>query len=138
MSRFKRNIAVIAGLTMLSFAGALQAQNVGLTRIPVTKGEISIPDREAVISKTEIAAGGVAGWHTHPGDEMSYLMEGEMILTLAGQAPRKITAGEGFIIPAGVPHHAKNESATTTVKLLGVFAVEKGKPLASPATEPAK
>ena len=56
---------------------------------------------------------------------------------VAGQAPRKVAAGEGFVIPAGVVHNARNEGAAP-VKLVGVYVVEKGKPLASPAPEPAK
>jgi hypothetical protein len=35
------------------------------------------------------------------------------------QPPHKVAAGEGFVIPAGVVHNAKNDSATA-VKLVGV------------------
>lgn len=96
---------------------------------------MSVPNREAVVARVEIAAGGVAGWHTHPGDEISYIMEGEATLLVAGQAPRKIAAGEGFVIPAGVVHSAKNEGKVAT-KLVGVYVVEKGQPLATPASAP--
>ena len=51
---------------------------------------------------------------------------------LAGQAPRKVKAGEGFVIPAGTVHNAQNEGSSPT-KLVGVYVVEKGKPLATPA-----
>ena len=63
--------------------------------------------------------------------------DGEVVLMVAGQPPRKVVAGEGFIIPASTPHNAKNESAAP-VKLVGVYIVEKGKPLASPASAPAQ
>ena len=119
-------------------SGALvvcSAQTTGLTRTIVTKEDVSVAGREAVIAKVEIAAGGVAGWHTHPGDEISYVEEGEATLLVAGQAPRKVKAGEGFVIPAGVVHSAHNDAAAT-VKLVGVYVVEKGKPLASPAPAP--
>jgi mannose-6-phosphate isomerase-like protein (cupin superfamily) len=36
------------------------------------------------------------------------------------------------VIPAGVVHDAHNE-ANVPIKLVGVYVVEKGKPLASPA-----
>jgi quercetin dioxygenase-like cupin family protein len=45
-------------------------------------------------------------------------------------------AGQGFVIPAGVVHNAKNETATP-INLVITYVVEKGKPLASPAPEPA-
>jgi len=132
-------------LLVLTTAGGVAAQTPSvalsssappaLTRSLVTKADVSVPNREAVVARVEIAAGGVAGWHTHPGDEISYIMEGEATLLVAGQAPRKISAGEGFVIPAGVVHSAKNEGKVAT-KLVGVYVVEKGQPLATPASAP--
>jgi len=128
---------LIAGVALLAFAGVLVAQAPALTRTIVTKADVSVPGREAVVARVEIAPGGVAGWHTHPGDEISYVTDGEATLMIAGQPPRKVAAGEGFVIPAGVVHNAKNDSAAA-VKLIGVYVVEKGKPLASPASAPAQ
>ena len=128
--------SLIAGGVLVAVAGAVGAQPSALTRTMVTKGDVSVPGREAVVAKVEVAAGGIAGWHTHPGDEISYVMEGEATLMIAGQSPRKVAAGEGFVIPAGVVHNAKNDGASA-VKLVGVYVVEKGKPLASPASAPA-
>ena len=126
-----------AGTLMLGFAGALIAQASGLTRQLVTKADVSVPGREAVVARVEVAPGAVAGWHTHPGDEISYVMEGEATLLIAGQPPRQVKAGEGFVIPGGVVHNAKNDGAAP-IKLVGVYVVEKGKPLASPASAPAQ
>jgi quercetin dioxygenase-like cupin family protein len=136
MTNCPRIIAAAAGLVLVAFAGVLVAQNSALTRTIVTKADVSVPGREAVVARVEIAPGGVAGWHTHPGDEISYVTDGEATLMIAGQAPRKVKAGEGFVIPAGTVHNAKNEGAAA-VKLVGVYVIEKGKPLASPAPEPA-
>ena len=128
---------VLAGTAALAFAGVIVAQNSALTRTVVTKGDVSVPGREAVVARVEVAPGGVAGWHTHPGDEISYVIEGEATLMMEGAAPRKVAAGEGFVIPAGVVHNAKNDGTAPT-KLVGVYVVEKGKPLASPASAPAQ
>jgi quercetin dioxygenase-like cupin family protein len=125
------------GGAMLAFAGILVAQNSALTRTIVAKADVSVAGREAVVARVEVAPGGVAGWHTHPGDEISYVIEGEATLMIAGQPPRKVKAGEGFVIPAGAVHNAQNDGATAT-KLVGVYVVEKGKPLASPASAPAQ
>jgi quercetin dioxygenase-like cupin family protein len=124
--------ALVASLA--AFTGLVVAQS-GLTRTPVIKADVSVPGREAVVAKVEIAPGGEAGWHTHPGDEISYVAEGDLMLSIAGQAPRKVKAGEGFVVPAGTPHNAKNEGSSAT-KVVGVYVVEKGKPLASPASAP--
>ena len=137
MVHFSKTVAAVSGGLLLAFAGIIVAQNPGLTRTIVTKADVSVPGREAVVARVEVAPGGVAGWHTHPGDEISYVTEGEATLMVAGQPPRKVAAGDAFVIPAGVVHNAKNDGATAT-KLLGVYVVEKGKPLASPAPAPAQ
>jgi len=137
MTRKLTTKTLAAGAALLAFAGALLAQAPGITRTLVTKADVSVPGREAVVARVEVAAGGVAGWHTHPGDEISYVMDGEATLLVAGQPPRKVKAGEGFVIPAGVVHNAQNDS-TAPIHLVGVYVVEKGKPLASPAPAPAQ
>ena len=132
MTRFK--IAVCSALTVaaLASAGALMAQASGLTRTLVGRADVSVPGREAVVARVEVAPGAKAGRHTHPGDEISYVLEGEATLLIDGQAPRTVKAGESFVIPAGVIHDAHNDGSSP-IKLVGVYVVEKGKPLASPA-----
>jgi len=121
----------LTALLMLAATGA-HAQASGLTRTMVGRADVSVPDREAVVAKVEVAAGARAGRHTHPGDEISYVTDGEVNLLIDGQPPKVVKAGESFVIPAGVVHDAHN-AGTTPVRLVGVYVVEKGKPLASPA-----
>jgi quercetin dioxygenase-like cupin family protein len=127
----------IAGVILAVVAGVGIAQAPALTRTVVARADVSVPGREAVAARVEVAPGGQSGWHTHPGDEISVVNEGEVLLMVAGQPTRKVVAGEGFVIPAGTPHNAKNEGTAPT-KLVGVYVVEKGKPLASPASAPAQ
>ena len=121
---------MIVSSSAMAQAGAPQAS--GLSRTMVGKADVSVPGREAVVAKVEVAPGSRAGRHTHPGDEISYVSEGEVDLLVDGQPPRTIKAGESFVVPAGVIHDAHNASSGT-VKLIGVYVVEKGKPLATPA-----
>jgi quercetin dioxygenase-like cupin family protein len=113
-------------------AGTLLAQSSGLTRTMVGKADVSVPGREAVVARVEVAPGSRAGRHTHPGDEISYVLDGEAELLIDGQPPRIVKAGEMFVIPAGVVHDAHN-ATDKPIKLVGVYVVEKGKPLATPA-----
>jgi quercetin dioxygenase-like cupin family protein len=115
----------------LAGSGLLMAQASGLTRTLVGRGDVSVQGREAVVARVEVAPGAKAGRHTHPGDEISYVMEGEATLLLDGQPARTVKAGESFVIPAGVIHDAHN-NGTVPIKLVGVYVVEKGKPLATP------
>ena len=72
----------------------------------MTKVDVAIANREAIDARVEVAPGSVAGWHTHPGEEISYVLEGEGTLLVAGQAPRKLATGEAFVISAGTVHNA--------------------------------
>jgi quercetin dioxygenase-like cupin family protein len=131
--KVKPKIAAIA-ICALGLAGAalVAAQGTGLKRTVVGKSELSIENREAVIVRIDLDAGALAGKHTHPGEEIAYVLEGEAEMLIDGEAPRKVKAGEAFVIPAGKAHDAKN-TGSVPLKLVGVYLVEKGKPLASPA-----
>ena len=127
----KASFAVV-GLALAGSATLLFAQASGITRTLVLKGDVSVPGHEAVVARVEVAPGAKAGRHTHPGDEISYVLEGEAQLLIDGQPARTVKAGESFLSPAGVVHDAHN-TGTAPIKLVGVYVVEKGKPLASPA-----
>lgn len=131
-----KHLRRLSAIGLMLLSSSLLAQSTGITRTIVTKADSSIPGKEDVIARVEIAAGATVGWHTHPGDEISYISEGEAELLVANQPPRKVKAGEGFVIPAGVVHSAKNHG-TSPIKLVGVYVVDKDKPLASPAPAPA-
>jgi quercetin dioxygenase-like cupin family protein len=123
---------LIVGTVLAVTAGTLLAQASGLTRTVVGRADVSVAGREAVVARVEVAPGAKAGRHTHPGDEISYVLEGEATVLIDGQAPRVFKAGESFVIPAGTVHDAHNNSSAPA-KLVGVYVVEKGKPLATPA-----
>lgn len=103
----------------------------GIKRTPVYKGPVAAADHEAVVAKVELPAGAHAGRHTHPGDEVSYVVEGETELLIDGQPPLRLKAGQAFSVPAGKVHDARNVGAGP-VHLIGVYVVEKGQPLATP------
>ncbi|NEX63766.1 cupin domain-containing protein [Noviherbaspirillum galbum] len=125
------SVSLFCILGLAASAGA-HAQASGLKREMVQKADMSIPNHEAVVARVEVAPGATAGRHSHPGDEISYVLEGETELLIDGEPPRTVKAGEAFVIPAGKVHDARN-SGTVPAKLIGVYAVEKGKPLATPA-----
>src|SRR2546429_8039236 len=103
---------------------ALLSQNSGIQRIVVHKADVSVPGREAVIARVEIAPQARAGRHTHPGDEISYVLEGEGEILIEGKPPRQVKAGDGFVIPGGARHDAHNTGAGP-LKLVGGYVVEK-------------
>jgi quercetin dioxygenase-like cupin family protein len=143
MMRFDiRNAMVLILLSSLGGAAAAQsgAASAGaaasaaspLKRTQVYKGPVAAADHEAVLVKAELAPGGHAGRHTHPGDEISYVVDGDAEIVVDGQPPLKLKAGQGFSVPAGKVHDLRNDGKEP-VHLIGVYVVEKGKPLATPA-----
>ena len=92
------------------------------------------PNYETVTGIAEIAPNVNIGRHTHPGAETGYLIEGAMTLIVEGKAPLSLKAGDSYQIPVNAIHDAK--SADLGAKVLAVYIVEKGKPLASPAASP--
>ena len=119
-------------LALAAVASALLAQNPGFQRVVVARADVSVAGREAVIARIEINPGVNVGRHTHPGEEITYVIDGEMEISIEGMAPHRYKTGEGFIIPSGAKHDAKNVGAGKAT-LSGVYYVEKGKPIATPA-----
>ena len=118
------------GLAVSVVSGQAPAAT-GVQRTVVQRGDVSVAGREALTVRIEIAPGASTGRHTHPGDEIDYVLEGQLELTFDGQPPRVVKPGESAIIPGGTIHTARNPE-TTPLKAVGVFVVEKGKPLTTP------
>jgi quercetin dioxygenase-like cupin family protein len=117
-------------LSILSLA-ALAAQAPTVTRTVLQQADTSIPGREAITARAEIAAGGTTGRHTHPGEEISYLVEGSVLLEIEGAPQRTLKPGDVFFIPAGKVHNATTSGGKAII--IANYIVEKGKPLATPA-----
>ena len=118
--------AVGAAVDRLAFA-----QQPGIKRtILLRTDDPASPTYEAVMGIAEIAPGAMAGRHRHPGIEIGYVLEGSVTLEHEGQPAKTLKAGDSFKNEPGL-HNAKN-TGTTPVKILAVYLVEKGKPLAEP------
>src|SRR3954471_12849886 len=88
----------------------------------------SIPGREIVQVRTEIPVGVESGWHTHPGEEVGYIVAGTVTMMIRGRDTLTLHAGDGFVIPPGVPHDARDVGPGTG-RMLSTYLVEIGKPL---------
>jgi quercetin dioxygenase-like cupin family protein len=66
--------------------------------------------------------------HTHPGEEIIYVLEGSLEYQVEGQATRTYNAGEALTVPAGVVHAVRNVGSGNAAEL-ATYVVEKGKPL---------
>ena len=131
MTTQKLSQAVAVSFLALGLLAAAAAP-AQVKRTPVLTADVAAPGHEAVVVRAELDAGASAPRHTHPGDEISYMLEGEAELLIDGKPPRLVKAGEAFVIPAGKVHAARNPGSAP-MRFVGVYVVEKGKPLAMPA-----
>jgi quercetin dioxygenase-like cupin family protein len=125
-------LIVCGGLAL----NAAQSQ-FGVKRTDVLRQDLSLPGREVIQVRVDLAPGVAFPLHSHPGEEIAYVLEGLLEYQLEGQPPVTLKPGEALFIPAGAKHSAKNVGSTNAAEL-ATYLVEKGKPLValSPASTP--
>lgn len=101
-----------------------------LKRTVLQRGALSIPGREVVQVLTEIPAGVESGWHTHPGEEVGYILAGTVQMMISGKPTLTLHAGDPFLMPPRTPHNAL-DLGPETGKMLSTYIVESGRPLAT-------
>ena len=125
---------IIAAAALVAAAGfalhIAQAQQSPTKRIDLQRHDLSIPGREALQVIVEIAPGATAPLHTHPGEEIIYILEGTLEYEIGGKLSR-VKAGDVLFVPAGTPHLARNVGTGRGAEL-ATYIVEKGKPLVTP------
>jgi quercetin dioxygenase-like cupin family protein len=101
-----------------------------LSRREIQRAPSSVPGREIVQVLTEIPVGVESGWHIHPGEEVGYIVAGEVEMRVQGRPNVTLRAGEGFLIPPGTPHNAR-DLGPETGRMLSTYFVETGRPLST-------
>ena len=116
------------GITVDRTAFAQQPQPSIKRTILQRADEPGAPNYEAVMAIAEIPPGATSGRHRHPGIELAYILEGSMTVEHDGSPTINVKAGDALINKSEI-HNAKN-TGTKPVKILAVYLVEKGKPMA--------
>ena len=101
-----------------------------LKRTEIQRGHLSIPGREMVQVRTEIPVCVASGWHTHPGEEVGYIIAGTVQMEIQDQTTLILNAGDGFLIPPRVPHNA-TDLGPDIGQMLSTYIVEIGQPIAT-------
>lgn len=129
-----RTATVIATTLVLGgIVAGLAAQQPAFKRTVLQQADLSVPGREVVQAVAEFQPGATPGRHTHPGEEIGYIIDGTVSVEQDGKPAATLKAGQTFLIPAGTIHNATN-TGSGVAKILATYIVEKGKPLATPAT----
>ena len=119
---------VLLAASILTIPTAQAQQPAGVKRTDLQQHDLSVPGREAVQVRVDLAPGVAFGRHTHPGEEIIYVLAGTLEYDVDGKPPATLKAGDVLFIPAGTIHAARNVG-TTTASELATYIVEKGKPL---------
>jgi quercetin dioxygenase-like cupin family protein len=124
--------AVIAGSALMAQAAQAQApvQMQGLKRTDILKSDFSVPGREVLQVRVDFAEGTVSPKHSHPGEEVAFVLEGTLEYQVEGRAPVTLKVGDAIFIPAGALHVAKNVGTGNAAEL-ATYLVDKDKPLAT-------
>ena len=141
-----RRWTIVVGFAIALLAGAwgirdsvaqAPAASPGFKRVELNRHDSANPGYEIVLARAEFQPGGAVAKHTHPGEEVAYVLEGEITLEVDGKPAQHLKTGDSFYLPGGTVHAAKN-TGKGGAKVLATYIVEKGKPLATPVGVPPK
>ena len=125
--------ARIITVALLIFASGLtlyatRAHQQGTKRTDLQRHDLSAPGREVVQVRVDFDPGYASPRHTHPGEEIIYVLEGTLEYQIEGKPPVTVKPGDVLFVPAGTIHSAKNVGTSNGAEL-ATYVVEKGKPL---------
>ncbi|MHB8272604.1 cupin domain-containing protein [Bradyrhizobium sp.] len=123
-----KTVRILTAVVLIAASGLAQAQLAGTRRIDLQRHDLSAPGREVIQARVEIDPGVTSPRHTHPGEEIIYVLEGSLEYQVEGKPPVTLKAGDVLFIPAGTVHAAKNVGSGNAAEL-ATYVVEKGKPL---------
>lgn len=115
-------------LASMVWVEAAEAQQSGSKRIDLQRHDLSAPGREVIQTRVEFAPGYTSPKHTHPGEEIIYVLEGTLEYEIGDGPPVKVKPGDVLFVPAGTVHLGRNVGSSTGAEL-ATYVVEKGKPL---------
>ena len=103
-------------------------QAPGLWRTDLQQHDLSVDGHEVVQARFDLGPEAPLIKHTHPGEEIIYVLEGSLEYQVDGQPTRTYNAGDALTVPAGVVHAVRNVGSANAAEL-ATYVVEKGKPL---------
>src|SRR5687768_6955134 len=122
----KSRVSVVSMAAWIMAVGLCAAQQPAFKRTELQRGDLSASGREGVQAVADFPPNVAAGRHTHPGEEMGYVLDGTFRVEIDGQPAVTKKAGETFFVPAGRTHNATNVGPATA-RILATYIVEKGK-----------
>lgn len=123
-----KNLLLTIGLFTTLISGTAYAQQAGVKRTDLQRHDIEAIGYETIQARIDLEPGTAVGMHSHPGEEVIYVLEGTFEYQLEGEKPIILKAGEVLFVPAGKNHSAKNIGHVKASEL-ATYIVKKDKPL---------
>jgi quercetin dioxygenase-like cupin family protein len=119
----------MARIQWLSDRNNLTAKGKIMPILPTltTLHRAEFPDGYVIVLVLIENAGG-APRHTHPGLEVTYILEGEAKLLVDGRPDQALKPGDWFEVPAGIPHSVEI-IGDKPGRALAHYVIENDKPL---------
>src|SRR5215213_8186500 len=92
-------------------------QAPGLWRSDLQQQALSVPGREVIQARVDLDRTAPLVKHTHPGEEIIYILEGSLEYQVDGQPTRTYNAGDALTVPAGVIHAVHNVGSGNAAEL---------------------
>lgn len=132
--RFWRSMLLGASMfTLGASAGEAPAADARVTPL-LSRALPGIDGKEGVLLTVEYPPGGASASHRHNASTFVYVLEGSVVMQVAGGPEQTLTEGQTFYeSPTDIHTVSRNASATKPAKILVFFV----KPQGAPASEPA-
>jgi hypothetical protein len=79
-------MTIVTTFAVSGILAGLSAQQAGFKRTVLQQSKLSVPGRESVTAVAEFQPGATVGHHTHPGEEIGYILEGMVVIEREGAA----------------------------------------------------
>jgi quercetin dioxygenase-like cupin family protein len=112
------------------YEGALEEEvtEAKSIKIELARGDLTAKNMDIIVNLFEVPPGATVAKHTHPGEEIVYVIDGGTFREPEGTLVT-FEAGAALIYARGVPHAGFTVVGDRPVRMLNVFVVDKGKPL---------
>src|SRR5689334_5581484 len=116
-------VVLVVGISSAVYAGPpLQP---GITRTDLQRHDLSIARRETIQTRVDFDSGAVFPRHTHPGEEIVYVLKGSPEYQLEGKPLVTLNAGDVLFVPGRAIHAVRNVGSGSASEL-ATYVVEKG------------
>ena len=124
---------IILGFLFLGAMAPAYAQTAAVTELLQTD-VADVSNQEIVVLEVTYPPGGRSGSHRHNAETVVYVLEGTVIMQVAGGERQTLTVGQVFHEnPDDIHSVSMNASETEPAKILVFFLKEKGAPITVPA-----